>query len=71
MWYNNTRKSKLSRTQSCRFRNKFQSPSGVQKAVNPKERLMNNQKREKLRNLLIDRFAKKYNIAQNKNLIEG
>lgn len=71
MWYNNTRKSKLSRTQSCRFRNKFQSPSGVQKPVNPKERLMNNQKREKLRNLLIDRFAQKYNINQNKNLIEG
>ena len=71
MWYNNTRKSKLSRTQSCRFKSKLKPPSGSLNAVNPKERLMNNQKREKLRNLLIDRFAQKYNIAQNKNLIEG
>ena len=31
---------------------------------------MNNQKRQKLRNLLIERFSKKYKIENNKNIIE-
>ena len=70
MWYNTQRKTKPIRAQSSRYRNNYYNPP-VQNVVNPKERLMNNQKREKLRNLLIDRFAQKYNIAQNKNLIEG
>ena len=39
--------------------------------VNPRERLMNTQKRQKLRNLLIDRFSHKYNLGKNSHLIEG
>lgn len=70
MWYNTQRKTKPARAQSSRYRNNYYNPP-VQSAVNPKERLMNNQKRKKLGNLLIERFAQKYNITQNKQLIEG
>ena len=70
MWYNTQRKTKPVRAQSSRYRNNYYNPP-VQSAVNPKERLMNNQKRKKLGNLLIERFAQKYNITQNKQLIEG
>ena len=70
MWYNTQRKTKPIRAQSSRYRNNYYNPP-VQNVVNPKERLMNNQKRKKLGNLLIERFAQKYNITQNKQLIEG
>ena len=63
MWYNNQMKTKTRRCQSSRQR--------VQSQVNPRERLMNNQKRQKLRELLIDRFANKYNVKNNKEIIEG
>ena len=70
MWYNTQLKSKLPRSQSSRFKGRYQNPS-VQNVVNPRERLMNNQKRQKLRNLLIERFSQKYNIQKNSHLIEG
>ena len=70
MWYNNQRKSRAQRCQSSHYRTDYQKYQ-PQKFVNPRERLMNNQKRQKLRELLIDRFAKKYNILKNKEIIEG
>ena len=70
MWYNTQRKAKPVRAQSSRYRSNYYNPPD-QNMVNPKERLMNNQKRKKLGNLLIERFAQKYNITQNKQLIEG
>ena len=63
MWYNNQMKTKTRRFQSSR--------QAIQNPVNPRERLMNNQKRQKLRELLIDRFANKYNVKNNKEIIEG
>ena len=63
-------KSRMPRSQSSRYKGRYQNPS-VQNVVNPRERLMNNQKRQKLRELLIDRFANKYNIGNNKAIIEG
>ena len=70
MWYNNQRKTRAQRCQSSHYRTDYQKYQ-PQKFVNPRERLMNNQKRQKLRELLIDRFAKKYNISKNKEIIEG
>ena len=40
------------------------------KTANPKERLINMQKREKLKNLLVTKFMTKYNI-KNKNYLEN
>ena len=71
MWYNNQMKSRCpQRCQSSRHRvqNQYYQSKNL---VNPRERLMNNQKRQKLRELLIDRFANKYNIGNNKAIIEG
>ena len=71
MWYNNQMKSRCpQRCQSSRHRvqNQYYQSKNL---VNPRERLMNNQKRQKLRELLIDRFANKYNISNNKAIIEG
>ena len=70
MWYNTQMKSRMPRSQSSRYKGRYQNPS-VQNVVNPRERLMNNQKRQKLRNLLIERFSQKYNIQKNSHLIEG
>ena len=70
MWYNNQLKRKAPRSQSTRYQNKYKC-SQSQNLVNPRERLMNTQKRQKLRDLLIDRFSQKYNIGKDKYLIEG
>ena len=69
MWYNTQMKTKPKRYQSCRNRNEAQNIK-TQNVVNPRERLMNTQKRQKLRDLLIDRFSHKYNIGNNTYLIE-
>ena len=63
MWYNTQLKAKPPRNYSSTVRHKFQSDLG-KNIVNPRERLMNTQKRQKLRDLLIDRFAQKYKIRQ-------
>ena len=68
MWYNTQMKTRPPRYQSSRLRNNYQTKS--HNVVNPRERLMNTQKRQKLRDLLIDRFSHKYNIGNNKYLIE-
>jgi hypothetical protein len=70
MWYNTQLKAKPPRNYSSMNRHKFQSSLG-QDIVNPRERLMNTNKRQKLRDLLIDRFAQKYNLGKNRILIEG
>ena len=70
MWYNTQLKAKPPRNYSSTGRHQFQSSLGKD-IVNPRERLMNTQKRQKLRDLLIDRFAKKYNLGKNRILIEG
>ena len=69
MWYNTQMKTKPKRYQSCRYRNDAQNIK-THNIVNPRERLMNTQKRQKLRDLLIDRFSHKYNIGNNTYLIE-
>ena len=69
MWYNTQMKTKPKRYQSCRNRNEAQNIK-THNVVNPRERLMNTQKRQKLRDLLIDRFSHKYNIGNNTYLIE-
>ena len=38
--------------------------------INPKARLLNQQKREKLKNLLIQKFAQKYNIKNPEEILE-
>ena len=68
MWYNTQMKSKTQRNYSYNNRNNTATNFG---RVNPKERLMNNQKRQKLRDLLIEKFSKKYNLGKNQYLIEG
>jgi hypothetical protein len=70
MWYNTQLKAKPPRNYSSTVRHKFQSSLGKD-IINPRERLMNTQKRQKLRELLIDRFAQKYNLGKNRILIEG
>ena len=70
MWYNTQMKAKPKRYQSSRTRNQYQKHPLMQQ-VNPRERLMNSQKRQKLRDLLIDRFSHKYNLGKNSHLIEG
>ena len=70
MWYNTQLKAKPPRNYSSTIRHKFQSSLGKD-IVNPRERLMNTQKRQKLRDLLIDRFAQKYGLGKNRILIEG
>ena len=70
MWYNTQMKSKCPRNYSSTCRREFQSSLGKD-IVNPRERLMNSNKRQKLRDLLIDRFAQKYNLGKNRILIEG
>ena len=70
MWNNTQLKAKPPRNYSSTIRHKFQSSLGKD-IVNPRERLMNTQKRQKLRELLIDRFAQKYNLGKNRILIEG
>ena len=70
MWYNTQLKAKPPRNYSSTGRHQFQSSLGKD-IVNPRERLMNTQKRQKLRDLLIDRFAQKYNLGKNRILIEG
>ena len=69
MWYNNQMKARPKRYQSSRVRNNYQMQNSAK--VNPRERLMNTQKRQKLRDLLIERFSKKYNLNNNRQLIEG
>ena len=70
MWYNTQIKAKPPRNYSSTNRRTFQSSLG-QDIINPRERLMNTNKRQKLRDLLIDRFAQKYNLGKNRILIEG
>ena len=70
MWYNTQLKAKPPRNYSSTGRHQFQSSLGKD-IVNPRERLMNTQKRQKLRDLLIERFAQKYNLGKNRILIEG
>ena len=70
MWYNTQLKAKPPRNYSSTNRRTFQSSLG-QDIINPRERLMNTNKRQKLRDLLIDRFAQKYNLGKNRVLIEG
>ncbi len=69
MWYNTQMKAKPKRYQSSYQRNRYQNFDG-KKIVNPRERLMNTQKRQKLRDLLIDKFSHKYNLGRNSSLIE-
>ena len=69
MWYNTQLRAKPPRTYSSTNRHKFQSSLG-NLIINPRERLMNTHKRQKLRDLLIDRFSTKYNLGKNKYLIE-
>ena len=52
MWYNTQMKTKPKRYQSCRYRNDAQNIK-THNVVNPRERLMNTQKRQKLRDLLL------------------
>ena len=70
MKYNTQIKAKPTRNNSSTGFHQFQSSLGKD-IVNPRERLMNTQKRQKLRDLLIDRFAQKYNLGKNRILIEG
>ena len=69
MWYNTKMKTRPQRYQSSRIRNNYKNPA-ISSMVNPRERLMNTQKRQKLRDLLIDRFSKKYNLSKNTFIIE-
>ena len=69
MWYNTQMKAKPKRYQSSYQRNRYQNFDG-KKIVNPRERLMNTQKRQKLRDLLIDKFSHKYHLGRNSSLIE-
>jgi hypothetical protein len=62
-------KAKPKRYQSSYQRNRYQNFDG-KKIVNPRERLMNTQKRQKLRDLLIDKFSHKYHLGRNSSLIE-
>ena len=57
MFASQTRKKPI-RNNSCKYR----CSAGFQNNINPKERLMNNQKRQKLHSLLLEKFTKKYNI---------
>ena len=70
MWYNTQMKARPKRYQSSRARNTYQNTPPII-SVNPRERLMNMHKRQKLRDLLIDRFSHKYNLGRNSHLIEG
>ena len=70
MWYNTQMKARPPRTYSSKYRSNYH-PLVSKSQVNPRERLLNNQKRQKLRDLLIDRFAQKYNLGDNKNLISN
>ena len=70
MWYNTQKKTKPKRCQSSRVRNNYQNPPSIN-PVNPRERLLNTQKRQKLRDLLIDRFSQKYNLGKNNHLIDN
>ena len=70
MWYNTQIRAKPPRNYSSTNRHKFQSTLGTY-IINPRERLLNTNKRQKLRDLLIDRFSSKYNLGKNRMLIEG
>ena len=70
MWYNTQIRAKPPRNYSSTNRHKFQSTLGTY-IINPRERLLNTNKRQKLRDLLIDRFSTKYNLGKNRMLIEG
>ena len=70
MWYNTQIRAKPPRNYSSINRHKFQSTLGTY-IINPRERLLNTNKRQKLRDLLIDRFSSKYNLGKNRMLIEG
>ena len=69
MWYNTKMKTRPQRYQSSRVRNNYKNHA-ASSMVNPRERLMNTQKRQKLRDLLIDRFSHKFNLGRNTYIIE-
>ena len=69
MWYNTQMKARSPRYQSPPQGNNYQRFIG-QTIINSKERLLNTQKRHKLRDLLIDKFTEKYKLGNNRHLIE-
>lgn len=55
MWYNNKMKTRPQRYQCSLVKNNYKILASSS-MVNSRERLMNTQKKQKLRDLLIDRF---------------
>lgn len=66
MFYNTYRTTKSSNQQRM---NTNLSKNGAA-IINPKERLVNLQKREKLKGLLITKFMKKYGIKNPEKILE-
>ena len=64
MFYNTYRATKSA------MRQRQLSETKVNSFINPKERLINHQKREKLKNLLITKFIQKYNIKNPEEILE-
>ena len=64
MFYNTYRATK-SAMRKCQL-----SETHTNSFINPKERLLNQQKREKLKNLLITKFIQKYNIKNPEEILE-
>ena len=64
MFYNTYRATKSA------MRKRQLSETHTNSFINPKERLLNQQKREKLKNLLITKFIQKYNIKNPEEILE-
>ena len=64
MFYNTYRATKSA------LKKRVQSESHINTCINPKERLLNQSKRQKLKNLLITKFMQKYNIKNPNDFLE-
>ena len=64
MFYNTYRATKSA------IRKRQLSGTHTNSFINPKERLLNQHKREKLKNLLITKFIQKYNIKNPEEILE-
>ena len=64
MFYNTYRATKSA------MRKRGLSESNINSFINPKERLLNQPKRQKLKNLLITKFMQKYNIKNPNDFLE-
>jgi hypothetical protein len=64
MFYNTYRATRSA------LRQRQLSGKNINSFINPKARLLNQQKRDKLKNLLIQKFIKKYNITNAEEILE-